>query len=440
LEVAEVFRRKGEVAMSTPAKVPTYRRHKQSGQAIVTLTDGMGGRSDVLLGKFGSKESRVEYARVIAEWEAAGRRPPIKTSAPDLTINELALAYWRFVEGYYVKDGAPTSEQDTIRQALRFVRQLYGHSPATEFGPLALKAVRQAMVRHPVTRKVKVTDPETGQVRRVVKVICHGLARRFINKQVGRIKRMFAWGVEEELVPAAVHQALLRVKGLAKGRGGAREKPRVKPVPRALVDATLPHLPPVVRVMVEVQYLCGGRPQDVLGMRACDIDMTGAIWEYQPARHKTQHHADDDSPDRERIVFLGPKAQTLLNPFLTLNLTDYLFSPKRSESERCADRRQRRRSKLWPSHARRLRSRYRAGWSDHYDTAAYRRAITRACQKAGVPVWTPNQLRHARATEIRKHYGLEASQAVLGHRELGVTQVYAEVDREAARRVMAEVG
>ena len=28
--------------------VPSYRRHKQSGQAIVTLSDGLGGRHDVL--------------------------------------------------------------------------------------------------------------------------------------------------------------------------------------------------------------------------------------------------------------------------------------------------------------------------------------------------------------------------------------------------------
>src|SRR5262245_18809066 len=57
--------------------VPSYRRHKQSGQAIVTLTDGLGGRRDVLLGKHGSKESRVEYARIIAEWEANGRRTSV---------------------------------------------------------------------------------------------------------------------------------------------------------------------------------------------------------------------------------------------------------------------------------------------------------------------------------------------------------------------------
>jgi hypothetical protein len=45
------------------------------------LTDGSGGRRDALLGKYGTEESRLEYARVIAEWEAAGRRLFICTPA-----------------------------------------------------------------------------------------------------------------------------------------------------------------------------------------------------------------------------------------------------------------------------------------------------------------------------------------------------------------------
>src|SRR5262245_35515724 len=109
--------------------IPTYRLHKQSGQAVVTLPDGPGGRHDVLLGKHGTPESRAEYARVLAEWEANGRRAPLASPAgPDLSVNELLLAYFRHVENYYVKDGSPTSEQAAIRLALRYVKRLYGHT------------------------------------------------------------------------------------------------------------------------------------------------------------------------------------------------------------------------------------------------------------------------------------------------------------------------
>jgi hypothetical protein len=88
--------------MSKRSFVPSYRLHKQSGQAIVTLADRLGNRRDVLLGKYGTPESRAEYARVIGEWEANGRRlPQANGKTLDLTVNELLLAYWNFAEDYF---------------------------------------------------------------------------------------------------------------------------------------------------------------------------------------------------------------------------------------------------------------------------------------------------------------------------------------------------
>jgi integrase len=75
-----------------------------------------------------------------------------------------------------------------------------------------------------------------------------------------------------------------------------------------------------------------------------------------------------------------------------------------------------------------------------YDGGAYRKAIRRACKKLGIPIWFPHQLRHSAASEIRRRYGLEASQAILGHTELTTTQVYAQVHRGKAREIMCEIG
>ncbi len=50
------------------------------------------------------------------------------------------------------------------------------------------------------------------------------------------------------------------------------------------------------------------------------------------------------------------------------------------------------------------------------------------------------QLRHAAATAIRKKFGIEAAQVILGHSELSVTQIYAEADRERAIEIAREVG
>jgi integrase len=75
-----------------------------------------------------------------------------------------------------------------------------------------------------------------------------------------------------------------------------------------------------------------------------------------------------------------------------------------------------------------------------YTPVSYARAVARACRKAGVPAWKPNQLRHAVGTEVRKVYGLEGAQVVLGHSKADVTQVYAERDHDLARRIAADLG
>ena len=395
---------------SKSTRLPKYRHYKPKDLAVVRI-DG----KDHYLGKFGSEESRQKYRRLIAEMLAAPATAPPPTPQPDgdggPTLNELLVSYWDHVRSYYVKDGRPTSEQDNLRQALRFVRPLYGPIPAKDFSPLALKAVRRAMI-------------EAGR--------CRGL----INKDVCRVRSMFRWAVEHELVPLATYQALMTVAGLRAGRTDAREKPPVGPVSDEAVERTLPYLTTTVASMVRLQRLTGMRPGEVVLMRAVDIDMSDpACWVYRPARHKGQHH------DRERLVFLGPRAMSLLQPFLTLDVSAYLFSPRRSVAQWRAEQRARRGSPLTPSQAaRRPKANPRRTHGELYDDGAYRKAIRKACQRAGIPVWFPHQLRHSAAGAIRRRYGLEAAQAVLGHSELGTTQIYAAADLAMARRIMLETG
>ena len=429
---------------------PKYRHHKARDCAVVTIHG-----KDHYLGEYDSPSSWEKYHRLVAEWMSRRNTPTPAEAEPDapLTVTELVAAYWKFVKGHYTKDGKPTSEVDTIKQALRFLRRPYGSTSAREFSPKKLKAVREAMISHQVTRHQKARDPETsevlcdpqtGEVVWEQKVVQRGLARRFINKQVSRLKRLFAWAVEEELVPVEVHAALLRVKGLKRGKSEAREKSRVLPVSAAHVAIVLPLVPAAIRGMVEVQGLCGCRPQDVVGMRGDCIDRSGPVWEYRPRRYKTEHHNDDGDPDLERVVYLGPIAQGSLRLFLDQAGDGYLFSPRRSEEQRNAGKKEKRQTPRWPSHLeaqdQKRKPRTRAPIRDHYDVASYRRAIRRACERAGIDIWFPNQLRHSRLTEIRKQFGLEASRVCGGHREVGVTQIYAEQDRELARRVMAQIG
>jgi integrase len=93
-----------------------------------------------------------------------------------------------------------------------------------------------------------------------------------------------------------------------------------------------------------------------------------------------------------------------------------------------------------PSQRNRRKKNPRRPAGDRYTRDSYRRAVQRAAKAAGVASWFPNQLRHAAGTEIRKLFGIEASQTRLGHKSLSVTEVYAERDLKLSRDVACRIG
>jgi integrase len=306
---------------SISVRTPKYRLHKPTKQAVVTL-DGR----DVYLGRHGSPDSHAEYARRVAEWLSNGRRLTGSRHGlgGDLTVNEVILPYLRYAEGYYVKNGKPTSEPANLALALRPLRQLYGHSLAREFGPLALKTVRQALIDS-------------------------GICRNEVNKRVGKIVRAFKWAVGEEMIPPSVHHGLTSVSGLRQGRSQVRESKPVKPVPDAFVDAVQEHVSRQVWAMIELQRLTGMRPGEVCQIRTRDIETSATVWIYLPESHKTEHHG------KLRRICFGPTAQAILRAWLRTDLSAFLFSPCEAMEERLASRREARKTPLTPSQRSRTR-------------------------------------------------------------------------------------
>ena len=120
------------------------------------------------------------YHRLIAEFLSAQRTPTqtIDAEAP-ITMTDLIARYWRFAKSYYVKDNKPTSEVSLINMALGFARRLYERTPACEFSPMKLKAVRDVMIAHEITRNVKATDKMTKVVTWKKKVVRQGLTQKW---------------------------------------------------------------------------------------------------------------------------------------------------------------------------------------------------------------------------------------------------------------------
>jgi integrase len=197
----------------------------------------------------------------------------------------LGASYLRFAKDYYTKNGRPSDWLCHIRLIVTKLCDLYGRTPAIDFGPLKFKAIRQTLIDA-------------------------GHSRPYINKLMAIVPRVFKWAAAEELLPASVYHSLRTVEGLKKGRTRAREPEPVLPVEDTLVEATLPHLPEIVADMVCFQRQTGCRPGEVCFLRPADVDRNGAVWSYRPRSHKTEHHG------RERVIFVGPKAQAVILPYL----------------------------------------------------------------------------------------------------------------------------
>jgi integrase len=385
--------------------IPSYRRHRASGLAVVTLSG-----KDHYLGHYGTPESLEAYRRVTADWLRQGRQLPNRDI--ELTIGGLVTRFLEHADVYYRRAGTSTGEAGGFRLAARPLLHLFRTMRASDFAPRHLKLLQQEMIGLDWNRNV-------------------------INRQICRVRMIFKWAVSEELVASTVWEALRSVAPIRPERTAARESEPIRPVPLENVLAIEQHVSPQVWALVQLQLFTGARAGELLMMRAVDIETRDGEWVYRPQHHKTAHRQKD------RPIYLGPKARLLIEPFLASRSIDaYLFSAAEADAFQRAARHAARRTSASCGNrpGTNLVAVARRAPRDRYDTNSYRRAIQRGCIKAGVPNWHPHQLRHNVGTLIRRQFGLEVAQAVLGHSTLRATQVYAELNRDRARMAIAEIG
>jgi len=428
-----------------------------------------------------------------------------------ITVSEAAKRYVNEKDRWCKRvDGR--SHADTIADALRSFREAAGEMMADEVDWQAL--FEHVQYEHAIQQQ---------------------LARSTINDRM-RVARTFGkWLVKKRYVPASAYTAAASVEYLRYNRSPARETHAVGPVSEEAVFTVAPYAGPVVEAMIALQYLTGMRPGEVCILRPRDLEQDGDVLVFTPARHKTEHMG------RRRAIFIGPRAQTYLRPFLLdRDPLEFCFSPVESELQRRADERRKRQT---PDHVGQVpgsnrRTAPKRKTNNRYTTTAYARAVRRACEKAiplpehlqrrmdrkirerpsaehmdifervargelrvndaaqqlgvdrrtvstrmrqyreggpenigkrmpgprrweswyqwrdrlGEDGWaelkqfrrehhfTPNQLRHGAATRLRAEFGIEAARTVLGHADAATTEIYAEQDKEAARKAMAELG
>lgn len=374
--------------MPRPKSVlPSYKLHKPSGQAVAYVN-----RRTIYLGPFGSPESKRRYSELLTDVQSGLDNQGSDTRPSFCTVAAVALRFATEELPRYAN-----AEQHCLRTALRFCVDLFGETPAADFGPMRLRTIRKAMVEG-------------------------GWSRGFTNRQVKRIRRVFRWAVSLELVPANVVQALATLDPLAAGESDARESRPRHAIPEADLQAVRRVLTGVYGDLFDLMLLTGARPGELVSITTGDIDRTGDIWRAGLRSHKTKHHG------KSRTLYFNRTAQEILKRYLSAGPSAPLFNVRRVVFGRVVSRacevafqmpeelRKPAIKQLTPKELAEVRQR----------AAAWRREHC----------WTPHWLRHTVATRLADDLGTEAAQRLLGHATRAMTEHYS---RAAEKQAVAAV-
>lgn len=361
--------------------VPALTHLRERGQGRVRFP----GQKDQYFGSVGDWPSgqdrppeaiRRAYEAACAAWLTQRAKEP---SAPPAQRQSGPWTCGQVAAGYVASLAGRPGEKPTAN-ALRPVVQLYGRLPAGDFGGRELDQCRKWFLEG-------------------------GASPRSVNDYAGRIRSAFRWAAapEREGCPAEVVVKLAAVRPLID-----EDEVPVEPAPEADMLAAAGAAPKVVGAMLLLQLHSGMRPGEVVQMRVGDVDRTGECWLYKPRFYKSRRSAAVRAQGGRR-VWLGPRAQAVLAPWLTDKADDDPVFPSRLGRP--------------------------------YSVQGYRKAVVEACGRAGVPVFCPRQVRHTTLTAVEGEFGsIDHAQAVAGHRKPDTSRRYAHAQDRLAREAAARLG
>jgi integrase len=352
--------------------IPSLRHHRHTRQAYCEL-DG----KRHYFGRFGSREAKLRYDALVADWLANGRMLPEDPNdfPSPISIAELVALYLPRCQEYYKDaDGNSTTTLPEVRLALRDLKSLYGPLAVDQFGPRLLAEIRSRWV-------------------------AKNLSLSTVNGRVAIVRRLFRWGISQEQVPVTVHQALETLENLKPGRCPVKPAKVVEAVRWEDVEATLPYLPKPLQAVVP----CNGTAAPE-ALRSCSFAPVTSTAPAPSGKHRLS---------------------------VTRRSTVESYAPSTSAS----------RHRQSCVHSSCVHSYEHDAYRRAVTRACAKAISTAAAESKPKPNrWHPHQLRHALATRVREQFGLEAAQATLGHSRASVTEIHAKVNEARAVEVAASIG
>ena len=357
-----------------------------------------------LPGKYQSPESLAAFEKSLGFFLLHGTAPPWvgqpqqRPSSPagprtDLaevladgpTVEEICHQFTRHrMPGYCY------SEQCHYRTAMRDLCFLYAARPADSIGKRELLEVRALFVRA-------------------------GKCLKGCNGQTRRVKAVFQWAADHELVPDAVPLNLQALRNLKHGE--APTPPRKQAVSDELVRQTCQHLPREAVDIINVLRHSGARSGELYQLRVKDLQMAAKdLWIYQPAKHKNAYRG------HSRTILFGPQSLAILKR---------LVKGRRPEHHVFV-------RPTWDDPRNRNRHTVGTPWSRY----ALGSLIARTCKRFELPHWHPHQLRHAAASAAYNRDGgtAAAAQVLRGHATISTTERYITLDEGPAHEQARKFG
>ena len=337
----------------------------------------------------------------------------------DGTIGGVLKLYDEYCDDYYRDEDGPTAYRKTIGYCLKMFRVVEGNKLSDNYTSLDLSDFRDRMVKAPKNEKDQAPK----------------FCRKEINRRINEITKFFKWAEYKHLIPANTSAPMIVMPKLKPGFMGVVDRPKVRPVTAETVDITCNYAPPVIRDMIRIMQLTGMRPKEMCALTPLQIDRSDDIWMIDFGKHKTAYL------DKDRWVFFGPEAQTILKPYLLRDQDAFIFSPREAQNQRAEERR---RSRITPTHwgtpPKGLNKSIRA----FYTTQTFRKAVVSAIRKAQIAGekiehWFPYQLRHAFGTMMDRVFGIETSAAAMGN-NIDTAKIYIEKRKEFARKAAKKCG
>jgi integrase len=340
--------------MARTQKIPQLCRHKKRDYAFVV--DPETGRQ-VYMGPWGTVEANRKYAAWVSDFIRRTKPVSIASLSAPKSIGELVARWLEYCGQTYKRaDGKPTGEIFACIRAAELLQPM-ADKPIEEFTRAHLLDIRQQLIDR-------------------------SLSKQTIKHYVSRICRCFRWGSDREWVDVDQALRLERLPTLRGDQGVARKV--LRGIPRKHIFQILRNLKQSWRPLFLWHLLTGQRVETALAVSVQELNRQRTPWVYTPSQHKNL------AKGLPLTIMVGPRARKVLEPILQDKSQGFLF-PGRSALSGVAYRGPRQYS-------------------------GYAAAMTTACKHAGIPHYTPRQVRHTSATFLVSKLVPEAIiGAILGH-------------------------